>query len=68
MWKISVVFSLVGFFTKTNIFTVNELASLFHFPMAVFNRASAIVWAEYKMTEPPKILPIPKEENGRIIA
>ena len=67
VWKISAIFSLVGFFTRTNIFTVNELASLFHFPMAVFNRTSAIVWAEYKMAEPPKTLPIPKEENGRVL-
>lgn len=67
MWKFSAVFSLVGFFAKKNVFTINELSSLFHFPMAVFNRASAIVWAEYKMTEPPKTLPIPKEENWRLI-
>jgi len=67
LWKVSAIFSLVGFFTKQNIFTINELASLFHFPMAIFNKASAIVWAEYKMTEPPKTLPVPKEENGRLM-
>jgi len=67
LWKMSAIFLLIGFFVKTNIFTINELASLFHFPMAVFNRASAIVWAEYKMSEPPKNLPIPNQENGMVL-
>ncbi len=67
MWKFSAIFSLVGFFAKKNIFTVNEISSLFHFPLAVFNRSSAIVWAEYKMAEPPKTLPVPKEENWKVV-
>ena len=67
LWKFAVNFSLIWFFAKTNIFTVNELASLFHFPDWVFNRSPAIVRAEYKMCEPPKNLPIPKEENWRVL-
>ena len=68
MWRFSSLFSLVWFFTKTNIFTINELSSLYHFPDWIFNRSQAIVRAEYKMAEPPKALPVPKEENGRIIS
>ena len=67
LWKFAVSFSLIGFFTKTNVFTINELASLFHFPDGVFNRSPAIVRADYKMCEPPKNLPVPKEENWRVI-
>jgi hypothetical protein len=40
---------------------------LYHFPDGIFNRSQAIVRADYKMTEPPKELPIPKEENGKVI-
>ena len=67
MWKFAVNFSLLWFFAKTNIFTINELASLFHFPDWVFNRSPAIVRAEYKMCEPPKNLIIPKEENWKVL-
>ena len=67
LWKFAVNFSLLGFFAKTNVFTVNELASLFHFPDGVFNRSPVIVRAEYKMCEPPKNLPIPTQENGRVL-
>jgi len=67
LWRFAALFSLVAFFTKKNIFTINELASLYHFPDWVFNRSPAIVRADYKMAEPPKNLPIPKEENGKII-
>jgi len=67
IWRFAALFSLVAFFTKKNIFTVNELASLYHFPDGIFNRSPAIVRADYKMTEPPKNLPVPKEENGRVI-
>ena len=68
MWRFSTLFSLVWFFTKTNIFTINELASLYHFPDGIFNRSQAIVRAEYKMAEPPKSLPVPTEENWKIIS
>lgn len=67
LWKFSASFSLVWFFARKCIFTINEIASLYHFPMAVFNRASWIVRAEYKMTEPPKSLPVPTDANWRII-
>jgi len=32
LWRFAATFHLVSFFFKKNIFTVNELASLFHFP------------------------------------
>jgi len=67
LWRFAALFSLVAFFTKRNVFTINELASLYHFPDGIFNRSPAIVRADYKMTEPPKALPVPKEENGKIM-
>ncbi len=64
LWKIAATFSLIGFFYRKNIFTVNELASLWHLPDGVFNRSPIIKRLDYKILPPPDNLPVLKEENS----
>ena len=68
MWKFSILFSLSWFFAKLNVFTINELASLYHLPDGIFNRTPSILRLEYKMLPPPDDLPVMKEENCFIIS
>ncbi len=63
MWKFGALFQLPNFFFKDNIFTVNQLSSLFHFPDGSYNRSPAIKWLDYKMLSNPDDLPLLKEEN-----
>ena len=63
LWKMAARFHLVWFFFKRNIFTVNELTSLFHFPDAVYNRSPIIRWLDYKQLPPPDKIPVLKEPN-----
>ncbi|HCB52137.1 TPA: hypothetical protein DEP21_06315 [Patescibacteria group bacterium] len=58
MWKFATLFKLTTFFFKKNIFGVNELASLFHFPDNMYNRAPIISWMQYKVLPAPENLPI----------
>lgn len=52
---------------KRNIFGINELTSLYHFPDATYNRSPIISWMQYKVLPAPENLPIPKQENGYIM-
>ncbi len=68
LWKFAAMFHLPSFFFKHNIFSVNELTSLFHFPDGIYNRAPIIEWAEYKTLAPPDNLPEFKEDNGYVMS
>jgi hypothetical protein len=68
MWNFGVAFSLTSFFFRKNIFTVNELASLFHLPDALYNRSPIISWMDYKVLAWPDVLPVLQDENGFIIS
>jgi len=63
IWKASITFLLPAFFYKQNIFTVNELSSLYHLPDATYNRSPIITWMDYKTLAWPNNLPVLKEEN-----
>lgn len=63
LWKISYTFLLPSFLFQDNVFTVNELASLYHFPDRMYNRSPAIVWMNYKTLSAPDKLPELKDEN-----
>lgn len=63
LWKMSVIFLVPWFFYKKWVFTVNELASLYHFPDGLYNRSPVIKWMNYKTLAAPDALPQLKEEN-----
>ncbi len=63
LWRASITFLIPWFFYKKNVFSVSELASLFHLPDGMYNRSPAISWMDYKMLAPPDNLPLLKEEN-----
>jgi len=63
LWKFASIFNLIWFFYKKNIFTVNELASLWHLPDGLYNRSPIIKWMDYKVLPAPDNLPVLKEKN-----
>ena len=48
---------LVHFWHKTSLFTPKELATIFHFPDAKYNKIPTIKWLKYKVLPPPVDLP-----------
>lgn len=66
-WKIAAQNFITKFWFKKNVFGINELTSLFHFPDATYNRSPIISWMQYKVLPAPENLPIPKEENGYVM-
>lgn len=61
LWRFAVLFHLPNFFYKRNIFTINELSSLFHVPDGLFNRSPIIKWMDYKALPAPDNLPEMKD-------
>lgn len=68
LWKLSVNFLMTHLIYVSNVFCVNELASLFHFPARIYNRSDAIQWMPYKLIAPPETLPQLTQENGYIMS
>ncbi len=70
LWKFALRFSLPSFFYVSNAFSVNSLASIFHFPDGVYNRSPAIRWMDYKALAWPDNLPVmkPSDDNGYILS
>lgn len=64
LWSFAATFHLTKFFYKKWVFTINELASLFHFPDWLFNRSPIIRWMDYKVLAAPDNIYKPKKENG----
>ena len=56
-------YRLPPFYEKSSIFASEELASLFHFPDARYNRIPTIKWMPYKVLPPPIDMP----EEGIIL-
>jgi hypothetical protein len=54
---------LTNLFYNSNVFTANELAGLFHFPDAAYNRSNVIEWMQYKVLPAPSNLPVFSKEN-----
>ena len=52
---------LLGFFQNTSIFSVDELATMYHFPDINYNKTNIINWLEYKKLAPPHNLKTPHE-------
>ena len=48
---------LTAFFEKSSILCSEELATLFHFPDAKYNKIPTIKWLTYKVLPPPLLLP-----------
>ena len=65
--KIAVNNFITRFGFKKNVFGINELTSLFHFPDATYNRSPIISWMQYKVLPAPENLPIPKIPNGYVM-
>jgi hypothetical protein len=62
--KLAVLCKLTHFFFQENIFGVNELASVYHFPDNTYNRSPIISWMQYKILPAPENLPILNTPNG----
>lgn len=67
MRRFAALFHLVNFFYKDCMLTVSALASLFHLPDGLFNRAPIIKWMDYKVVSAPDNLPTLEQENGHLI-
>lgn len=52
-------FKLVWLMQNKSVFSVDELATLYHFPDINYNKSPVIKWLEYKMITPPSNLKIP---------
>ncbi len=69
LWRFGALFQLPNFLFKDNVFTVNQLSSLFHLPDGLYNRSPAIKWLDYKMLAAPDNLPqLKKEIPGYVIS
>jgi hypothetical protein len=68
LWKFAALFKLTHFFFKTNVFGVNELASLFHFPDNAYNRSPAISWMQYKVLPAPENLPVLHDTTNYVMS
>ncbi len=68
LWKFAVLFGLTSFFFKKNIFGVNELASLFHFPDNAYNRSPIVSWMPYKILPAPDNLPVLTDYTWYIVS
>ncbi|MEI8092064.1 MAG: hypothetical protein WCG98_07925 [bacterium] len=67
MWKFAIKYKLDHFFFRKNMFGVNELSSIFHFPDYTYNRSPIISWMQYKVLPAPDNLPILNDPNGFVI-
>ncbi len=50
-------YRLLAFFEKKSLLATNELATIFHFPDARYNKIPTIKWMDYKVLPPPINLP-----------
>jgi len=57
LWRIAASYNLTNLFYKSNVFTLNELTSLYHFPDYTYNRSNIIEWLQYKLLPAPSNLP-----------
>ncbi len=60
-------FKLTNFFFNYNIFSVNALSSVYHFPDGVYNRSPIIKWMDYKVLAAPDNVPVPTDYSGYIM-
>lgn len=63
LWRFSVIFCLTNFFYRKNIFTVNQLSSVYHLPDWMFNRSPIIKWMDYKVIAAPDNVPVCSQES-----
>lgn len=70
LWRFAATFQLPNFFFVHNVFSVNELSSLFHLPDGVFNRSPIISWLDYKVLPGPDTLPVFTDDdwNGFVMS
>jgi hypothetical protein len=68
LWKFAVNHLLTNFFFKKNVFWINEITSLYHFPDNTYNRSPIISWMQYKILPWPDNLPILKDENWYVMS
>lgn len=67
MWRFGAMFHLTWFFAHKHVFTVNELASLYHLPEATYNRQPTLKWMDYKVVAAPDNLPKLKDVNPEFV-
>lgn len=63
LWKFASKFFLPDFFFQRNIFSANELTSLFHLPDSLYNRSPIVRRLDYKMIGAPDNAPQLEDEN-----
>ena len=54
-------YKLVGFFQKRSWYSIDELATIYHFPDINYNKSPIIRWLTYKKVAPPHNLPDPED-------
>ena len=57
LWTIAASYYHTNLINKSNVFTLNELTSLYHFPDYTYNRSNIIEWLQYKLLPAPSNLP-----------
>lgn len=70
MRRFAIRFKLLPFFFTKNVFSVNALSSLFHFPDGTYNRSQVIRRLDYKTLWAPSNAPVlsPAQDNGYIMS
>ena len=68
IWRFLQSVSSVSFFHRLNVFTENQLTTLFHFPDGTFNRSPSIKWMDYKVLAAPDNLYRPKEPTDFVVS
>ena len=54
-------YKLVGLFQASDVFSTDEISTLFHLPDVNYNRSPIIKWLDYKKLAPPHNIKIPTE-------
>lgn len=54
LWTVALKYRLTNLFFDSNVFTVDELSSLFHLPDSTYNPSNIIDWLQYKLLPPPQ--------------
>ncbi len=68
LWRFLHTIGSLSFFYKSNVFTENQLTTLFHFPDGAFNRSPSIKWMDYKVLSAPDNLYMPKDPTDFVIS
>ncbi len=67
VWSLLANVQSIPLFFRQNIFTENQLTSLFHFPDGLFNKSPSIKWMDYKVLSSPDNIYHPKQDSWFVV-